>query len=133
MTTSKPDWIDGNYPDYDTLVSSLGHEMIESEVLGAYQGDIIYVLKDGERVGFLVVGYGSCSGCDELEAVAPWGSRDDWTAVVALRDRLGTEVRWFDSRDDLAAYLTSDSPELQWWGHNSEYKTWRDKFVEEGV
>lgn len=58
---------------------------------------------------------------------------DEDGEVVEIRDRLATEVRWFDSRADLVTFLNSGDERLQWWGNDSEFKTWRDKFVKEST
>lgn len=107
MKTPRPDWYRREGVDaeewtdgYELIVRSFGFDYT-MQTFGSYQGDHAVVLRDGQRVGWLVIGYGSCSGCDELEAVDPWCHHRDgepcncsWAGVVELRDRLLSEVKW---------------------------------------
>ena len=52
---------------YDQIVATQG-EMLGNWTLGDWQGDYVYLLKNEDRYAFTVIGYGSCSGCDALEA-----------------------------------------------------------------
>lgn len=71
-TTPKPDWVTEKYgTDYEELVGSWGHEVLSFDTIGSYQGDHLVLLRDGDRYGIVVIGYGSCSGCDALQAVGP--------------------------------------------------------------
>lgn len=119
---SKPDWI-VDYPDYEQIVRSWGWTIAANKTFGMYQGDEVYVLRDGERCGLVVIGYGSCSGCDELDAVAPWGDDGDWSEVIALSDRLRSEVHWEPSTDDLRRWIDVN-PENDWWQFDSEIRDW---------
>lgn len=70
-----------------------------SEQIGSYQGDAIavFVRKDG-MVGILDHAYGSCSGCDDYEAV---NSYEDETNnnLVELANDYEQRVRW-TTRDE---------------------------------
>lgn len=119
----KPDWVENSYPSYDDLINSMGYEVVSADVCGSYQGDYLVLLADGVRRGLLVFGYGSCSGCDTLEAVAPWGEDEDWKGVVELRDDLKREIHWEPDSTSLAAYLTSQRSEmLKWYWHDAEIR-----------
>lgn len=52
---------------YDEIVATQG-EVLGDWVVGSWQGDYVYLLKNDDRYAFTVIGYGSCSGCDALEA-----------------------------------------------------------------
>lgn len=52
---------------YDEIVATQG-EVIGQWVMGTWQGDYIYLLKNKDKYSFFVIGYGSCSGCDALES-----------------------------------------------------------------
>ncbi len=58
---------DGTNVDYDVIVASFGDIMV-AESYGDYQGDSMYMIRRGARFGMVRVGWGSCSGCDALEA-----------------------------------------------------------------
>lgn len=76
------------YGGYDDIVMSFGYEIVLETSHGDYQGDLFYLLKDGDKYGFLNVGYGSCSGCDVLHSSIDW--RDSAAGMV---DRL-LSVDW---------------------------------------
>lgn len=82
--------------DYDPMVHHLG-DIIASGSSGDYQGDYLYVLKNRKdgRFGFLLVGYGSCSGCDALQGC------DSWEDVLKLYEYIANGVTWYNSADDL--------------------------------
>lgn len=124
MTTTKPAWVTCDYgTSYDDLVKSWGYEIVDQEEFGSYQGDLTYLLRDGERYGLLVIGYGSCSGCDELQAIEPWDDDGDWTEVVELADRLRDEIHWEDDKDALMAWV-DEHPENHWWSYDDQIRAW---------
>lgn len=109
-----PDKVSG----YDDLILSLGIDIVGSLVLGSYQGDTIYLVKEGPYYGYLVNGYGSCSGCDSFEA-----SRDSAKDLTELRDVLENNIqwepnlqelkRWVEEHDWKGDYFTEDSDEIK--------------------
>ena len=113
-----PDSDDGDYYgwdlDYDTLIKSFEVETLVSVYDSDYQGDARYLLRDGDRYGLLFFGWGSCSGCDALQAT---NSREEATE---LRDSLWNEVHWEPTRDALAAYVRDKDWKLEWYGHDEE-------------
>lgn len=130
---SKPTWIGDYGPDYETMVRSWGPTVLNFETFGSYQGDHLALLASGDRVGLVVFGYGSCSGCDELEAISPshWACDDDsctcdWGPVEELSRRLAGSVHWEDSREALAEWVNS-SPENHWWSYDEEIANWLDR------
>ena len=100
----RPDWWGrrAGIDHYGDLVDSLGHEVIAEESFGDYQGDQAYILRGQDRrIGYLVIGYGSCSGCDAMQDAVPWciGHDEsacgcDWSGVVELRDSIAGDIRW---------------------------------------
>lgn len=101
------------YFGYGQLVDSFEVDVEFEEHDNDYQGDSYYLLRDGGRYGVLVFGWGSCSGCDALQ------SCDTLSEVTALRDSLWESVRWFDSRDDLRAWVSTYDFEGQWYFYSS--------------
>jgi hypothetical protein len=85
---------DGEFPSYPSnygaLVESIGHEVLVRVDDEDYSGDSRYLLADGARRGYLEFGWGSCSGCDALQAC------DSYDAVEKLRTSLVESIRWFD-------------------------------------
>jgi hypothetical protein len=76
------------YTSYYDMVRSQG-KVIHESVIGDYQGDYIYLVESPNgKIGFAVVGYGSCSGCDALQAAMDYGDsernlNDLWESVVS--------------------------------------------------
>ena len=136
MTTAKPAWAT-EYPTYEQLVESWGHTVISFDTTGHYQGDHEVLLRDAAgRWGITVIGYGSCSGCDALESVTPWGSDGDWSLVVTLAESLAADVTWFDSTDAALAWIDAKLARdpNKWWAFDDEVRdvlTKYRKFVTE--
>lgn len=101
--------------DYDTLLKSLGAEVVEMINCGSWQGDSVTLLKKNGKFGFVVFGYGSCSGCDALEAC------DSLEELEALRDSLEAQIKWGTAKG-LAAHLDNLDPANHWWMYEDETK-----------
>lgn len=130
MSTPKPEWAKSDYPGYLELVESSGYEVLEFETTGSYQGDHEVLLADGERRGFLMIGYGSCSGCDALEAAYGYTDSPDWNRIVELAAGIRDDIHWADSAADLAAYLRADIEDpLKWYLHDDEIKAVLTAFI----
>ncbi len=129
MTTTKPEWADEYGGDYEPMVRSWGYDVLDYTEHGSYQGDISALLADGDRRGFVVIGYGSCSGCDELQARTPYsflndGEEQDWSGVVELSDELRKSVEW-QTAEGLADYLDSllvDPKGTKWYVYDDDLK-----------
>lgn len=108
---------DGYSLDYADLLRSAGLEIKREEEFGYYQGDLVFLVSDGERTGLLIQGYGSCSGCDALEDAHPWDDGGDFTNLAALRDQMVADVVW-PGPDGLLAALEAriaDPDRDNWW------------------
>jgi len=90
-------------------------ESVEYVICGSYQGDIVFRVEDKGRVGYLVWGYGSCSGCDELEAV--YG---DENAEREIGNDMAEAV-FFGTVEEIRAHaLTADGN--HWYAYDTEVK-----------
>lgn len=131
MTTPKPEWATSKYGvTYEEIVDSWGWEVEAFETFGSYQGDHLALLRDGESVGLVVFGYGSCSGCDELYASEPLDEDGDWSEVVALRDSLEDEIVWHPSPRALLDWIDAN-PQNHWWSYDEEVQQWIDNYRRE--
>jgi hypothetical protein len=117
--------------EYRDLIEFTGLEVVADHVFGSYQGDLLFVVKDGDRTGAVVVGYGSCSGCDALEDADKF---EDWDKpapdVIAGNERM-QELAWSIRRDvkwgtatELRAALDND---LEWYRHEDDFTAALDK------
>jgi hypothetical protein len=110
--------------EYGELLDSFELEQVIEECCGYYQGDYVCLFRDGNRYGFLVFGYGSCSGCDALEGACG----ESYEAVVALRDSLFESIRWGTAEETLA-YLESGEGK-DWFWYDDEIKEAIAKAIE---
>lgn len=119
---------------YTELLTRKGPlQIIASITEDNYQGDDLWLVKDwGEdpgqtpdRVGFLQIGWGSCSGCDALEDARGYGyydldtpeheldeedikdRRETLSKMSALRDALVNDVKWFPTLGELLGWYGS--------------------------
>lgn len=90
------DWIRYNC-SYKNIVDSIAPNKVEWFIESGYnnyQGDMFFLgkskLNDGS-IYYVTTGYGSCSGCDMLEACSDESDFDE------LRDYIAKRVRVFDS------------------------------------
>ena len=110
------------YDGYEAIIKSFGGTAT-CEWFGDYQGDIGVIITDGSSVGWLVIGYGSCSGCDAFEAVSPWCSHGDdpcdcnWSGVQELRDSLFSQIKWNEAPPE------PNDPN-EWWSFDGEVQSW---------
>lgn len=116
---------DGGYfypTSYDPIIESLGDEILRVED-DDYQGDTRVLLHDEPtgRWGIVIIGWGSCSGCDALQACR------SAQEVAELRDDIASIVHWEPTAEDLLRYVLTKDWELGWAWHSDATR----KFVDE--
>ena len=109
--------------DYRPIIDHLGKVLLIVDTDG-FQGDL-YIVYDTSKddwgwkyeVGFLNIGYGSCSGCDEL------GMCDTFDEADALIERLRFDIRTFDSVSEMLEYFKDGN-------HSYTYgDVFKDRFI----
>lgn len=110
-----------NITSYGGLLEAKGLTVMGSEDFGDYQGDTIFHVRDtAGRDGILIQGYGSCSGCDALEAALSAG--ENWTpdpvAVEALADQMVAMIFWNDEGDLLPRLEAQIEQAASWWTYS---------------
>lgn len=126
---------------YEFLARVQGFDVVADERFGSYSGDYVVIYKDPlheynltthkyiPHVGVLVIGFGSCSGCDELEAVN-WIDEDElWWDVGGIREiatRMHRDIKWYSSTEVLEAHMLIQNP---WHWHDDAIKS----FIRENV
>lgn len=85
-------------PSYDQIVSTFGNPTAWAHH-DDYQGDSIYLIEKDGRLGILTFGWGSCSGCDALEACESQEELD------RLQDDLERGIKWFEDHYEVEEYL----------------------------
>jgi thioredoxin-related protein len=84
--------------DYTPIVESFGKVVVRVDE-DNYQGDSYVYYHEGDKHGVLVFGWGSCSGCDALQACK---SIKD---IEELIESLRKNIRWFDSASSLYNWI----------------------------
>ena len=87
--------------DYTPIIQTFGHVIVRIDEDG-YQGDTYVLLGKDDRYGFLVFGWGSCSGCDALQAC------DSYDDIDALITQLENAIHWFDTFEAAQTYINDD-------------------------
>lgn len=100
---------------YSDLVSSAG-TIIKEWDIGSWSGDEVYLLKKGNKFGFVVVGYGSCSVCDALQGCA---SQED---VDELKAEILRGIFW-GTAEEVEAYAINEDYANRWYFHEHDWKT----------
>lgn len=109
--------------DYGPLLESLGYEILLQVDDVDYQGDSRVLFRDGNRYGLLVFGWGSCSGCDALQAC------DSYEEIELLRSDLHNRIQWFASAAEALRYFETHD----WMGDFCWHQEETKQFVEQAV
>jgi hypothetical protein len=81
--------------DYQPLLESFGYEIALKVDDDDYQGDsrVLFRNPDDGQYGYLTFGWGSCSGCDALQAYS------SLAAIENLRDELHGSIKWGSAQE----------------------------------
>jgi len=108
--------------EYQPMLDSFGKILIQVDD-DNYTGDS-RVLYEGENgtVGYLLFGWGSCSGCDSLQ------SCNSFEEVDVLIESLKNQIKWLPVAEMLEFFKTHD-----WEGDYTYHRTEQAKFNEEVI
>lgn len=120
VKTAYPD-IEYGVADYNPLIKSLGEITLKVDDHD-YQGDSRVIFKRGGEYGLMIFGWGSCSGCDALQACSTYQDIED------LRSRLEADIRWESPVNLLVYFQTHD-----WEGDYSYQQEEMKRFVKEAA
>lgn len=109
--------------DYQPIINEIGNVLIQVDD-NDYQGDSRVLYEKDGKYGFLIFGWGSCSGCDSLQAC------QNTKGIQELIDGLVNDVKWFDSLSDLQKYFSEKDWELEYSWHAEETKDFIAKVLE---
>lgn len=101
---------------YDEIVATQG-EILKDWVIGDWQGDYVYLLKNGDKYAFTVIGYGSCTGCDALQ-----GCEND-EEFNQLKEEIIRGIVW-GTAEEVRNYATNKNAN-RWYYHEHDWKTIR--------
>lgn len=125
MKTAKELYKDkGYWYDYQPMLEEFGEILVQVDE-DNYQGDSYLLYKRDNQYGFLIFGWGSCSGCDALQ------SCDNIDEVQELMDQLYSDIKWFDSLEEVKKYLSKDAiQELKYYYRTTEFKQFKKQVYE---
>lgn len=109
--------------DYQPMIDAFGN-MVAQQEIGSYQGDTLVLYDNDGRIGFLVFGWGSCSGCDALQAC------DNIEEVQELCDDLQRRIEWFNSKEDALKWAKEKDWETEWFLYEEEGNEFVQKIIE---
>ena len=89
-----------------------------------YQGDTRVLLKKDEKWGFLVIGWGSCSGCDALQGCG------SYKEIGELIGQLDNDIQWFESLTSAKEYILSIDRKGSFYSHQEEWELFRKQVAE---
>lgn len=100
--------------DYAPLLKSFGEILLQVDD-SDYQGDSRLIYKRGANYGLLIFGWGSCSGCDSLQAC------NSYEEIEELRKQLENDIKW-GTVEELLTYLNTHDWEGDYSWHAEETK-----------
>ena len=109
--------------DYQPIINEIGNVLIQVDD-NDYQGDSRVLYEKDGKYGFLIFGWGSCSGCDSLQAC------NNTKDIQELIDRIVNDVKWFDSLEELQKYFSEKDWELEYCWHAEETKDFITKVLD---
>jgi hypothetical protein len=97
----KAKWFDAP-SNYSPIINSFGQVLVQVDE-DDYSGDTFALLSKDGQTGFLVFGWGSCSGCDALQRC------ESYKELGELIENLESGIKWFDSLAEAQACIGNDS------------------------
>jgi hypothetical protein len=90
--------------DYEPLLESFGYEITLRVDDDDYQGDsrVLFLNHDNGEYGYLNFGWGSCSGCDALQAC------NTLAEIEKLRDELHESIKWGSAQEMYEYFVHHD-------------------------
>jgi hypothetical protein len=98
--------------DYDPMIMSIGRVLVQWDE-DDYQGDTVALIERDGQYGILIFGWGSCSGCDALQACDSYQEIDDLRRELFDATRWGTAdeiIAWVHDHDWNGSFLYSRFP-----------------------
>ena len=118
-----PEYKGGYGPgSYQPIIDDLGSILLQVDDED-YQGDSRVLIQKDEKYGILIFGWGSCSGCDALQACESVSELDE------LIEQIQSSVKWFDNSAECLHYFQNHD----WQGDYSWHREETKKFINEAV
>lgn len=98
---------------YQPMIDSFGSVLVQVSDHD-YQGDTRVLLEDSGLIGLIIFGWGSCSGCDALQAC------QSFSDLQELYDSLKSRVQWWESAEEALDYFEKHDWEGDYSCHSDE-------------
>jgi hypothetical protein len=108
--------------DYRPMVESMAEEVLLEVKENNYSGYSRFLLKDKDRYGYLMFGWGSCSGCDALLACR------DYEQIHKLRKELYKDIRW-ETKENLLKWMKKHDWQGDAAGNTKECSEFAEKSI----
>lgn len=115
-----------------TDLAAFHGDVVADVTLGSYSGDMLFILRDRATglYGYVSTGYGSCSGCDELQHIMSGLDYGDvesvekaWAELAAFVDEMRPTV--WRAAPEMLAWLNDHDWQGDWQGGDeSAVRTW---------
>ena len=102
------------WTDYQPMLNEFGTILLQVDEK-TWQGDSWLIYQKDNKFGYLSFGWGSCSGCDALQAC------NTIKDVQKLMDSLYNSITWYDSLDELKDKLLNKDWELCYEGQCDDF------------
>lgn len=106
---------DFSYSGYNPIVRHFGNIIIHNDD-DDYQGDSRYLIESSGQYGLLIIGWGSCSGCDALQGCS---TESDLKELV---NSLWNSIHWFDTIEQVLDYINSKEREGSYYYHSEKWE-----------
>lgn len=106
--------------DYQPIVDAFGNIILQ-ESDDDYQGSTWVLYQDNDKIGFLRFGWGSCSGCDALQACR------SIEEIQELMDELWQSIMWFETKAEALQFFVEHDWEGDWDYQVSESRQFIEK------
>jgi len=108
--------------DYNPMLKEFGDILIQVDD-DDWQGDSRVLYEKDGKLGYLLFGWGSCSGCDSLQAC------ENYKELQEHMDWLNNSIQWFDSNEDCLRFFKEHDWEGDYCSHVEEQKEFIEKVI----
>lgn len=110
-------------PGWEAGLEARGLNIIAWETFGDWQGDYAVIFKANDNLfAFTVIGYGSCSGCDVMEAC------ENEKEYKELISDVVNSLKW-TTAEEIVAQIKDEYDDNNWYRHESTFKESVDKLI----
>lgn len=128
--------------NHKEILERKGFKIDSFETFGSYQGDYAAIVEKDGKVGFVVIGYGSCSGCDALDAIKPSDALDSTYDNLTEEEKMETfrgklqdyanhienSVK-YGSYEELKDAITGEDGRIKWYSEDKGFEQRKESLL----